>query len=192
MALLTSSKVGLQSVAGWGARFMHTSRPCGFQASVPVQRRTRRDNHPDRMLTLPSIVSPMPTSPPASATVHARIPLDDGSEFIARVPLDAAALGPLAETDLPPPLYPRREPKPPLSAEQQAEVRQLRNDDPVQWTSKRLALKFDCDPVHISRIAPAPRSHIKNMIAKAELEWDQLGWKRRLIAINRVKRRALW
>ncbi|KAJ1928981.1 hypothetical protein IWQ60_001573 [Tieghemiomyces parasiticus] len=158
-------------------------------------RKANRNNDLDLFRTLPNVVQPMPITPPASSTIAARRDLDDGSVFLARIPLDRpdpTTTPQLTEADLPPLLHPPRQGKKHITEAQKEEMRRLRNEDPVQWTSQRLAEKFDCNPVFVASIAPAPRSHIQNLCSKAEEAWEKKGWKRRLIAVNRIKRRALW
>ncbi|KAJ1949443.1 hypothetical protein IWQ62_006732 [Dispira parvispora] len=173
-------------------RTLHTSHGRFLAASQSWCKTKKRVSDPEALLTTPNVIQTVPISPPASATVYDQRVLDDGSVFQARVPLDPQALPTVTETDLPPPIHPPREQKRHLSEEQITEIRELRAKDPAHWTNYRLAQKYNCNPVFISSVAPAPKEYIRQLCAKANEAWDKKGWKRRIITINRVKRRTLW
>jgi hypothetical protein len=71
---------------------------------------------------------------------------------------DAAAVK--SEEDLPPSLrYKRRLAKYNLTETDLAEMKRLRKEDPLQWSVRALAAKFECSPIIVQIAAPAPEDH---------------------------------
>ncbi|KAJ2818693.1 hypothetical protein IWW50_005727 [Coemansia erecta] len=122
--------------------------------------------------------------------VHFTEKLDDGSIFVSRVPKELPAI---SEADLPP-LIRKYEPveRKPLTNELQNSIRSLRNKDPAHWTVSRLAKKFDVPAQVVLMVAPCPEWRRKEIQLQADKEWENLGYKKRLIRINRLRRRLLW
>ncbi|KAJ1958127.1 hypothetical protein DL89DRAFT_265339 [Linderina pennispora] len=122
--------------------------------------------------------------------VHFTEKLSDGSIFVSRVPKQMPEI---SEADLPPLLrkYTPVERKP-LTNELKHAVRTLRNEDPKHWTVSKLAKKFDLPPQAVLMVAPAPKWRREEMQQEADQQWQGLGYKKRLIRINRLRRRLLW
>ncbi|KAJ2213952.1 hypothetical protein EV179_003422 [Coemansia sp. RSA 487] len=99
----------------------------------------------------------------------------------------------ISEADLPPPV---REYKPVVRKEITSELRQslisLRNEDPTQWTVSKLAKKFDIPKQLVLSIAPCPKWRREEIHQAKDAEWENLGYKKRLIRLNRVRRRLMW
>ncbi|KAJ2474231.1 hypothetical protein EV174_005628 [Coemansia sp. RSA 2320] len=122
--------------------------------------------------------------------VHFTERLEDGSIFVSRVP---RVLPEISEADLPPPI---REYKPAPRKELTSELRhaltKLRNEDPAHWTVSKLAKKFDVPSQLVLMVAPCPKWRREEIQRKADADWEKLGYKKRLIRINRLRRRMLW
>ncbi|KAJ2227819.1 hypothetical protein GGF40_001035 [Coemansia sp. RSA 1286] len=122
--------------------------------------------------------------------VHFTEQLEDGSVFVSRVPKN---LPQITEADLPPAL---REYKPaerrPLTNELKHAMTKLRNEDPAHWTVSKLAKKFEVPPQVVLMLAPCPKWRREEIQGQADREWEALGYKKRLIRINRLRRRLLW
>jgi hypothetical protein len=130
----------------------------------------------------------------ASATIANAVyqkSLADGSLFISRVP-DEPNMTTTTSDILPPPLKPVVEKKYHLTEADQEEMRRLRNEDPAYWTQKRLAEKFQCSRLFVALVAPCPEEHRAKLNAELEAIRERHGYKRRLIAFNRKRRRELW
>ncbi|KAJ2633881.1 hypothetical protein H4R22_000156 [Coemansia sp. RSA 1290] len=122
--------------------------------------------------------------------IHFTETLEDGSIFVSRVPRQLPAI---SEADLPPPI---RQHAPveqkPLTAELRKTLVKLRNEDPAHWTVSRLAKKFDVSARTVLMAAPCPQWRREEIQRQADSEWEKLGYKKRLIRINRLRRRLLW
>ncbi|OZJ02146.1 hypothetical protein BZG36_05001 [Bifiguratus adelaidae] len=80
-----------------------------------------------------------------------------------------------------------------LTEEQIAELRRLRSQDPETWSIKRLAAKFNCSPLFVSISAPLSKEARAKLEARRSTGSETvLGYKKRIIAENRKRRRALW
>ncbi|KAJ1849615.1 hypothetical protein LPJ70_000360 [Coemansia sp. RSA 2708] len=122
--------------------------------------------------------------------VHFTETLEDGSIFVSRVPKE---LPTLSEADLPPLVRkPKSAEATPLTPELQHALTKLRNEDPAHWTVSRLAKKFDVPRPAVLMLAPCPEWRRQEIQSKADAEWEQLGYKKRLIRINRLRRRLQW
>ncbi|RKP07952.1 mitochondrial ribosomal protein subunit L20-domain-containing protein [Thamnocephalis sphaerospora] len=115
--------------------------------------------------------------------------LADGSLFVSRVPEKPTTPKP---NQLPPPLKPTVEKKYHLTEADQAEMRRLREEDPAHWTQKRLAEKFGCSRMFVALVAPCPTGRRAALESDLELVREKHGYKRRLIGLNRQRRRQLW
>lgn len=140
----------------------------------------------------------------------ARFPLATGETFIARTPptpessratvegADALfeSAKESASQQLPPLLRKQhrqaRNASNTLSAEQIAQVQQLRAQDPFKNTAGALAKQFGCSPTFISIVAPAPKEVRSARRAETELKRATWGMNKRIAAEERRERRALW
>ncbi|KAJ2797544.1 hypothetical protein H4S07_005921 [Coemansia furcata] len=122
--------------------------------------------------------------------VHFTEKLEDGSIFVSRVP---KTMPEISLADLPPPV---REYKPAQRKELTDELRhalaKLRSEDPGHWTVSKLAKKFDVPAQVVLMLAPSPKWRRVEIQQQADAEWEKLGYKKRLIRINRLRRRMLW
>ncbi|KAJ2726125.1 hypothetical protein GGI07_000764 [Coemansia sp. Benny D115] len=122
--------------------------------------------------------------------IHFTEVLEDGSIFVSRVP---KTLSEISEADLPPPIrkYTPREPTP-ITQELKHAMVKLRNEDPAHWTVSKLAKKFNVPPQIVFKVAPCPKERREALQRQADKEWENLGYKKRLIRINRLRRRLEW
>ncbi|KAJ2062222.1 hypothetical protein GGI17_002580 [Coemansia sp. S146] len=122
--------------------------------------------------------------------VHFTEKLEDGSIFVSRVPKTMPEIN---MADLPPPV---REYKPVQRKELTDELRhalvKLRSEDPGHWTVSKLAKKFDVPAQVVLMLAPCPKWRRVEIQQQADSEWEKMGYKKRLIKINRLRRRMLW
>lgn len=94
------------------------------------------------------------------------------------------------DADLPPAMrYHRREPRYHLKEEDMVEMRRLRLEDPVQWSVGHLAQRFDCSPIFVRMVAPAPPGHVEWLEGKLQRKMARWGDKKRQAREDR-KRRA--
>jgi hypothetical protein len=120
--------------------------------------------------------------------------LSDGSILVSRVArvdtTDDQANEDLSS--LPPPLKPIVEKKFHLTEADKQAMRDLRNKDPAYWTQKRLAEKFKCSRLFVALTAPCPEEQRQVLNEQLKKIQEKHGYKRRLIGINRQRRRELW
>ncbi|KAJ2077265.1 hypothetical protein H4R24_005239 [Coemansia sp. RSA 988] len=122
--------------------------------------------------------------------IHYTEPLEDGSIFVSRVPKELPEVG---EADLPPLIRTRAPPaNKSLTDEDKRELVKLRNTEPARWTVSKLAKKFEIPPQLVLMIAQCPRWRQQEIQQNADKEWEKLGYKKRLIRLNRLRRRLLW
>ncbi|CAH0018029.1 unnamed protein product [Clonostachys rhizophaga] len=145
---------------------------------------------------LPNRSQPFPAAdhiiynPPASEASPEHTPFiflpsnDPRREAIQRMRLSSPeALGSVAgasppqnDADLPPAMsYPRRRAQYNLTEDDMAEMRRLRNEDPLTWSTNALSKKFNCSPIIVSIAAPAPAEHKKWLEEKAERRRERWG-----------------
>lgn len=150
---------------------------------------------------------------PLDRTDVARFPLRTGETFVARTPPTAptsratlfgadelfARAQPVSDAELaalPPKLRKHhrqaRDARNVLSAEQIAEVQQLRAQDPFVNTAGALAKRFGCSPTFISMVAPAPKEVRSARNAETQLRRATWGMNKRIAQEQRRERRALW
>jgi hypothetical protein len=110
--------------------------------------------------------------------------LPDGTIFIARQPV----VEPSVQATVAPLLHKSKVAKK-LSDAEIAELRQLRESDPVTWTRSKLAKKFGCSELFVSIAAPNKAAEAAKDQAAAVANQ---GYRRRLISQERQKRRTLW
>ncbi|KAJ1978576.1 hypothetical protein H4R34_003154 [Dimargaris verticillata] len=192
MALLAPVRQALGSCGGAFGPLINT-RVRGLHHTASLGKRLSRFSQPESLTAVQPVVQYTPLGPPAASTVYDRRNLDDGSEFRSRVPLTApTSFVPVAEADLPPALRPPRQKRERLTTAQVKEMQRLRAEDPKTWNQKRLSEAFGCSRYFVAIAAPAPKGHIETLCQEYEDAWANMGWKQRLIKLNRVKRRALW
>lgn len=122
-----------------------------------------------------------PEDPRRQAILEARGSDSGASQSIAK---------PTSDAGLPPALqYQRRSARYHLKEEDVAEMRRLRSADPVQWSVGHLAQKFDCSPIFVCMVAPAPPGHIDWLEGKLERKMARWGPKKKQARKDR-KRRA--
>ncbi|PHH64232.1 hypothetical protein CDD81_4846 [Ophiocordyceps australis] len=79
-------------------------------------------------------------------------------------------------SDLPPAMrYRRREPNYHLEEKEMKEMRRLRTEDPIKWSVGQLAKKFNCSPVFVSMVAPAPPGHLTWLREKLDRKMQRWG-----------------
>ncbi|CAG8565006.1 5642_t:CDS:1 [Acaulospora colombiana] len=125
-----------------------------------------------------------------SAPIWDERKLDDGSLFISRVPLVPRKI---TMDQLPPPLRPVSElKKRQHTEEQKEEMRRLRWQDPRKYTCAVLSKMFDCPSLMVARFAPLPPVRMEILKASKEIAYSKMGWKKRIVKMERARRRALW
>ncbi|RIA86793.1 mitochondrial ribosomal protein subunit L20-domain-containing protein [Glomus cerebriforme] len=125
----------------------------------------------------------------SSAPIYAEEELEDGSKFISRVPLYPQKI---SLDELPPPLNPIKQKSYNLTQEQINEIKQLREQDPIKWTRKKLAEKFECSQFYIGIIAPVSEERRIELEAENIQKIEKMGWKKRFVRNERARRRELW
>ncbi|ODA80729.1 hypothetical protein RJ55_03688 [Drechmeria coniospora] len=152
---------------------------------------------PDRSAPFPAADSII-YNPPASEASPAHtpflfLPLDDPRRLALlrmRGGADAAALGSGEEqANLPPVMrYHRREPTYHLKEEDIAEMKRLRSEDPVKWSVGHLAQKFDCSPIFVKMVSPAPAGHLDWLRSKLDRKMARWGPKKTQAREDRRRR----
>ncbi|TPX55314.1 hypothetical protein PhCBS80983_g05408 [Powellomyces hirtus] len=95
------------------------------------------------------------------------------------------------EARLPPRLRPYR-PRSVLTAEQIAELKSLRSEDPDTWTVVQLARKFDVAPTFVMRVAPPPKERVEVVKALERKRFEGLSIGKKMRAVDRIRRKATW
>ncbi|RHZ45567.1 hypothetical protein Glove_669g4 [Diversispora epigaea] len=127
---------------------------------------------------------------PLAAPVYGEKKLDDNSLFISRVPLTPPKI---TVDQLPPPLRPIKEQrKRKHTKEQIEEMKRLRASDPAKYSLSVLSKMFDCPSHIIAQFAPLPLERKAILEARKEYLYSKMGWKKRIIRAERIRRRALW
>ncbi|PFH56801.1 hypothetical protein XA68_15963 [Ophiocordyceps unilateralis] len=76
---------------------------------------------------------------------------------------------------LPPALrWRQQEPKYHLDENALVEMRRLRVEDPIKWSVGHIAQKFQCSPIFVTMVAPAPPGHIawlRDRLARKRARW---------------------
>ncbi|GBC02611.1 hypothetical protein RclHR1_04700013 [Rhizophagus clarus] len=125
----------------------------------------------------------------SSAPIYEKKELEDGSIFISRVPLNSQNQ---SFDELPPPLKPIKKKSYHLTQEQINEIKQLREQDPIKWTRKNLAEKFECSQFYIGIVAPVTEERRIELEEEYNQKINEMGWKKRFVRNERVRRRELW
>ena len=113
---------------------------------------------------------------------------------------EAAALQRVGLTDpsaatakLPPPTGKPQAKRYHLTKEDMDEMRRLRREDPMEWSAKKLAKKFDCSSIFVSLvtegIAKEKKELQKQVLATVKSEW---GPRRRAAREDRALRKERW
>lgn len=93
---------------------------------------------------------------------------------------------------LPPAMsYARRTARYHLSTKDMAEMRRLRQEDPVTWSVQALARKFECSDIIVRIAAPPPKGHKEWLEAKAERQRERWGPMKRKAMDDRKMRMEL-
>ncbi|UNI21185.1 hypothetical protein JDV02_007197 [Purpureocillium takamizusanense] len=155
---------------------------------------------PDRSTPFPAADSII-YNPPASEASPAHTPFiflprsDPRRAALVRLrnSPDAAASAlaptPVEDGDLPPAMrYPRRQPRYNLKKEDIAEIKRLREEDPIKWSVGQLSKKFDCSPIFVRMVAPAPAEHLDYLKAKLERKMTRWGPKKTQAREDRRRR----
>ncbi|OLY83329.1 54S ribosomal protein L20, mitochondrial [Smittium mucronatum] len=125
--------------------------------------------------------------------IYSSVKLEDNSIFEARIPLvpQTEPAVQITEADLPPLVSTKYADKKYeiMNSDQIAEIIKLRNTDPVHWTRSKLAVKFGCSEVFIGMIAKCPKWRLEQIQQENEAKWSKMGYKKRMIKINRIRRR---
>ncbi|GAB5589958.1 hypothetical protein Unana1_04858 [Umbelopsis nana] len=110
--------------------------------------------------------------------------LPDGSIFITRLPLSTTESAKAA------PLLRKKAvtSSKTLGEAEIAEMQKLRIENPTQWTRKALAERFRCSQFFVS-IATGKK---QPTVTQAAQDLSEIGYRKKVIYENRVKRRALW
>jgi hypothetical protein len=89
--------------------------------------------------------------------------------------------------------YKRRsaEPKYNVTADEVKEMRRLREEDPLKWSVRALALKFNCSPVFVNIAAPAPKAHLTWLRGKMERQASRWGPKKTQAREDKQRRTEL-
>jgi hypothetical protein len=124
-----------------------------------------------------------------SAPIYAEKELEDGSIFVSRVPLSPQKR---SYDELPPPLKQIKQKSYHLTQEQIKEIKQLREQDPIKWSRKNLAEKFECSQFYIGIIAPVSEERSIQLKEEINQRIEEMGWKKRFVRKERARRRELW
>lgn len=108
------------------------------------------------------------TDPRRSAILRMRLASGEGNELAIKQTPKGVHLPPAMK-------YARRTARYHLSTEDMAEMRRLRQQDPVTWSVQALAKKFDCSDIIVRIAAPPPEGHKEWLKAKAERQRERWG-----------------
>lgn len=186
-------------------------RPLLFSRHQTTYQRTRRrlNVKPDPAF-LPSktethdhiIYNPPPSAPNVYHTPNIFLPKTDRryqtAPPVAVTPNNSSAT-PSGTTKVPkpqseaPPLRPPRKKRYHLTMDDMNEMRQLRREDPMKWSSNQLAKKFDCSPIFVGfvteGIAREKKELQKKVTEAVKASW---GVKRRVAREDRKIRKERW
>lgn len=144
----------------------------------------------NRILFIRTYTAKKPIKPSkSSAPIYEKKELEDGSVFISRVPLNSQNQ---SFDELPPPLKPIKKKSYHLTQEQINEIKQLREQDPIKWTRKKLAEKFECSQFYIGIVAPISEERRIELEEEYNQKIERTGWKKRFVRNERARRRELW
>ena len=95
-------------------------------------------------------------------------------------------------SELPPPIRPPRVSNYHLGPADMELMRRLRQENPGQWTKKRLAQRFSCSPVFAGMVAEASQNWKDKVTAEQEAIKARWGKARRMAREDRVIRKKSW
>jgi Mitochondrial ribosomal protein subunit L20 len=140
------------------------------------------------------ILNPPASEPSVYHTPLKFLPKNDPKRraYLGTLYKDAtAAASNSSETRLPPEMESPKMGKYHLTPEDVAEIRRLRDDDPVTWSINNLAKKFQCAPVFIATVARTPRDHKATMEARLERVKSRWGPRKTKARNERKKRKEM-
>ncbi|KAI4234113.1 MAG: hypothetical protein L6R40_006878 [Gallowayella cf. fulva] len=152
-----------------------------FASSIPL------DRVQDNVIFNPPSSSPSPYQTPAAFLP----PSDPRRSLLAQSHKHA---NPYAQTNkrLPPSIKKPTEKKYHLKEQEIAEIRRLREEDPITWSRRKLAQKFDCSEFFVAMICEAsPEKKQQEQMALDDIK-ARWGNRRRHAREDREKRRILW
>ncbi|KAL8800212.1 MAG: hypothetical protein Q9182_005334 [Xanthomendoza sp. 2 TL-2023] len=138
------------------------------------------------------VFNPPSSSPSSYQTPAAFLPPSDPRRSLLAQSHEHA--NPYAQPNkrLPPPIKKPMEKKYHLKEADIAEIRQLRQKDPITWSRKKLAQKFDCSEFFVSMVCEAsPERRQQQQMALDDIK-ARWGNRRRYAREDRQKRRTLW
>ncbi|KAG9302689.1 hypothetical protein G9A89_005163 [Geosiphon pyriformis] len=125
-----------------------------------------------------------------SAPVYDTVTLDDGSLFVARVPLNPPP--PIKISELPPAIKPIPIKRYHITEQEVLEMQKLREENPQRWTRKALADKFDCSPFFVGIAAPTSEELQERLQARQQRRAENYSHRRKHYAKLRQLRRKMW
>jgi Mitochondrial ribosomal protein subunit L20 len=205
----------MNTISASGAiRLMARPQKCSWDAMLPVicrrhessyrRTRSRLNIKPDASF-LPSatephdhiIYNPPPSAPNVYHTPTIFLPKNDRRRQLhgAAQPLgpQLSASSSAIPSQLPPPVRQPYEKRYHLTKEDMEEMRRLRREDPIEWSAKKLARKFDCSSLFVGfvteGIAKEKREQQKRVTEVVKSRW---GVKRRTAREDRALRKERW
>lgn len=96
-------------------------------------------------------------------------------------------------SELPPPVRQPYQKRYHLTKEDMEEMRRLRREDPIEWSAKKLAKKFDCSSLFVGFVTESIAKEKKEMQKQvAEVVKSRWGVKRRTAREDRALRKERW
>lgn len=143
------------------------------------------------------IYNPPPSAPNVYHTPTIFLPKTDRRRQFHKgaIPTDAQAslTSSTPPSELPPPVRQPYEKRYHLTLEEMNEMRRLRTEDPIEWSAKKLAKKFDCSGIFVGfvteGIAKEKQKQQKQLTQVVKSRW---GVKRRTAREDRALRRERW
>ena len=96
------------------------------------------------------------------------------------------------QAQLPPPLPKQSEKRYHVTQEQMQEMRTLRDEDPLKWSVKQLAKKYDCSPIFVQFITGGNKEQRQRQKAITEAVKSRWGKKRTVAREDRALRKERW
>ena len=134
-----------------------------------------------------SVASATTTAEAASPIARTRTAL---AAIASRIPHTASPVLPV-DSSLPAPVREPYEKKYHLGEEEVAEIRALREKDPIHWSRRRLAKKFDCSDFFIGTVCRNPIAEKRHWTQFNEAR-DKMSRGRREAREDRQRRKQLW
>lgn len=124
------------------------------------------------------------TDPRRTAILRMRLSSGEGSDLAIKEAPKGAHLPPAMS-------YQKRTARYHLTTEDMAEMRRLRQEDPVTWSVSKLAKKFDCSDIIVRIAAPPPEGHKEWLKAKLERQQERWGPMKRKAREDRTSRKEM-